>query len=149
MPKVNSRGLDHSGKDFFMWFFMWFPKNMWLFFKYTGWFCLFLTLLDHTKAIGTLNAQEKGILNDCTFCGKLFKTTSLQNHKRNHTKCLFWTEVRPPTLNFWYFFWFRMVPYGPNINVPGFPKFLSWKMAFQQYSSVHQACRLVGGKDWV
>ena len=31
MPKVNSRGLDHSAKDFFMWFFMWFLKNMWLF----------------------------------------------------------------------------------------------------------------------
>ena len=32
-------------------------------------------------------------------------------------------EVRPPTLKFWYFFWFKMVPYGPNIDVPGFPRF--------------------------
>ena len=27
LPKVKSRGLDHSGKCFFMWFFMWFCKK--------------------------------------------------------------------------------------------------------------------------
>ena len=26
-------------------------------------------------------------------------------------------EVQPPKLNFWHYFWFRMVPYGPNIDV--------------------------------
>ena len=25
------------------------------------------------------------------------------------------------------FFWFRMVPYGPNINVPAFPRFFFFK----------------------
>ena len=39
MPKVKSRGLDHSAKDFFMWFFMWFCKilcqNL-VMFKYAG-----------------------------------------------------------------------------------------------------------------
>ena len=44
-------------------------------------------------------------------------------------------EVRPPTLNFWHFFWFRMVPYGPNIGVPGFPRFF----AFLQHSN-DRAC---------
>ena len=44
-------------------------------------------------------------------------------------------EVRPPTLNFWHFLWFRMVPYGPNIGVPGFPRFF----AFLQHSN-DRAC---------
>ena len=99
MPKVKSRGLDHSAKGFFMWFFMWFCKILWqnlVMFKYKGWFYLFVTLLDYTKAVWNLKAQEIGILNDCTFCGKLFKTTGLQNHKRNHTKCQFLTEKSSP-----------------------------------------------------
>ena len=99
MPKVKSRGLDHSAKGFFMWFFMWFCKILWqnlVMFKYKGWFYLFATLLDYTKAVWNLKAQEIGILNDCTFCGKLFKTTGLQNHKGNHTKCQFWTERSNP-----------------------------------------------------
>ena len=99
MPKVKSRGLDHSAKDFFMWFFMWFCKilcqNL-VMFKYAGWFYLLATLLDYTKVVWTLKAQKIGILNDCTFCGKFFKTTSLKNHKRNHTKCQFWTERSDP-----------------------------------------------------
>ena len=99
MPKVKSRGLDHSAKDFFMWFFMWFCKilcqNL-VMFKYAGWFYLLATLLYYTKVVWTLKAQKIGILNDCTFCGKFFKTTSLKNHKRNHTKCQFWTERSDP-----------------------------------------------------
>ena len=35
--------------------------------------------------------------------------------------------VRPPTLNFLYFFLAIMVPYGPNINVPAFPRFFFLK----------------------
>ena len=48
---------------------------------------------------------------------------------------IFNREVQPPKLNFWYYFWFRMVPYGPNIGVPGFPRFF----AFLQHSN-DRAC---------
>ena len=59
-----------------------------------------------------------------------------KSQEKPHKMLILNREVRPPTLNFWYFFWFRMVPYGPNINVPGFPKFFSWKVASLQRSSV-------------
>ena len=59
-----------------------------------------------------------------------------KSQEKPHKMLILNREVRPPTLNFWYFFWFRMVPYGPNINVPGFPKFFSWKVAFLQHSNV-------------
>ena len=60
-----------------------------------------------------------------------------KSQEKPHKMLILNREVRPPTLNFWYFFWFRMVPYGPKINVPGFPKFFSWKVAFLQHSSAH------------
>ena len=60
-----------------------------------------------------------------------------KSQEKPHKMLILNREVRPPTLNFWYFFWFRMVPYGPNINVPGFPKFFSWKVAFLQHSNVY------------
>ena len=62
-----------------------------------------------------------------------------KSQEKPHKMLILNREVRPPTLNFWYFFWFRMVPYGPNINVPGFPKFFSWKVAFLQHSSAQAA----------
>ena len=45
--------------------------------------------------------------------------------------------VRPPTLNFLYFFLAIMVPYGPNINVSAFPRFFFLKVAFLQHSNTH------------
>ena len=63
-----------------------------------------------------------------------------KSQEKPHKMLILNREVRPPTLNFWYFFWFRMVPYGPNINVPGFPKFFSWKVAFLQHSNRRVGC---------
>ena len=48
-------------------------------------------------------------------------------------------EQRGPTpyIELLVFFWFRMVPYVPDIDVPSFPRFFSWKVAFLQHSNVH------------
>ena len=53
-------------------------------------------LFGSYQSIWNLKAQEIGILKDCTFCGKLFKTTILQNHKKNYTKCQFSTKMSDP-----------------------------------------------------
>ena len=37
-------------------------------------------------ALGTIKIQVFVILKHCKVCGMLFITSSLQNHKRNHTK---------------------------------------------------------------
>ena len=61
LPKVKSRGLDHSGKCFFMWFFMWFCKKnveKLVLFEITCCFDWLPTFVEHTKAFWTLNAQE-------------------------------------------------------------------------------------------
>ena len=92
-----------------MWFFMWFCKKnveKLVMFEITGCFDWLLTFVEHTKAFWTLNAQETLIYNDCTFCGKLFKTIILQNHERNHTNCQFSTKRSDPLhLTFGQFFW--------------------------------------------
>ena len=75
-------------------------------FEFTGCFYWLSTFVAHTKAFSTLNAQETLIRNNCTLCGKLFKTTNLQNHKRNHTKSQFSNKRSDPLhLIFWQSFW--------------------------------------------
>ena len=62
----------------------------------------------------------------------------VQNHnfaksrEKPHKMTIFNEEVRPPTLNFCYFFLVRMVPYGSNINVPGFPCFFLVKSGLSE-----------------
>ena len=60
LPKVRSRGLDHSDKCFFMWFFMWFCKSnvVMVIFEFIG--CLYWlpTFVGHTKAFITLKPQK-------------------------------------------------------------------------------------------
>ena len=122
-----------------MWFFMWFCKilcqNL-VMFKYTGWFYLLATLLDYTKVVWTLKAQKIGFLNDCTFVANFSKLQVWKITRETIQNANFEQRGPTPTLNFWYFFWFRMVPYGPNIDVPGFPSFFGWKVAFLQHSNV-------------
>ena len=75
-------------------------------FEFTGCFYWLSTFVAHTKAFSTLKAQETLIRNNCTLCGKLFKTTNLQNHKRNHTKSQFSNKRSDPLhLIFWQLFW--------------------------------------------
>ena len=58
-----------------------------------------------------------------------------KSQEKTYEMPIFNREGQPPKLNFWYYFWFRMVPYGPNIGVPGFPRFF----AFLQHSN-DRAC---------
>jgi len=38
-----------------------------------------------------------------------------------------------------------MVPYGPNIDVPGFPRFFGWKATFLQHSNIHPSLQCIEG----
>ena len=75
LPKVRSRGLDHSDKCFFMWFFMWFCKTnveKMVIFEFTGCFYWLPTFVGDIKAFWSLKPQETLVYNYCTICGKLF-----------------------------------------------------------------------------
>ena len=95
-----------------------------------------LDLIGSYQGIWNLKCTRKRNFEWLHFLWQVVQNYKFAKSQEKPHKMLFLNrEVRPPTLNFWYFFWFRMVPYGPNINVPGFPKFFSWKVAFLQHSS--------------
>ena len=132
-----SRGLDHSEKCFFMWFFMWFCKTnveIMVIFEFTGCFYWLPTFLGHTKAFWSLKPQETLVYNYCTICGKLFKTTIFQNSKRNHTKCQFSIKNSDPLhLTFVHFFWVEWLLIGERTAYLVF----SWKVGFVKHFSTH------------
>ena len=74
---------------FSMWLFMWFCKNMLqkhLIVALICYYYVLLTKLGCIKSFWTKKVKEIRILKHCIMCGKVFKSTNLQSHKRNHTK---------------------------------------------------------------
>ena len=61
-------------------------------FEYTGCFYLFLAFLDIPRHFEPLKHKKHAFLMIAS-CGKLFKTTILQNHERNHKKFQFLTKL--------------------------------------------------------
>ena len=122
---------------FSCWFSCGFAKKKWKQMVHV----LFLFIADLFGTYqGMLNLESTIFMNLEWFH---FLWQVVQNHnfaksrEKPHKMQIFNEEVRSPTSNFWRFFFARMVPYGSNINVPGFPRFLFGKVAFLKQSSVH------------